>query len=153
MQLFSFFFLFISVDYSCYKLKNPVYTATHITSHIMRIVTRAVGVFLVLTIQEVVCRQHEPDLVSPFHGKFKSSVEPEEMVRRGSIRDKIRVRIKPPLFCGETVPDVQTQPEMRFRLVYPRKFMAETEGGNIRKIITLCPFVCPYKGDDGMVVP
>lgn len=65
----------------------------------MRIVTRAVGVFLVLTIQEVVCRQHEPDLVSPFHGKFKSSVEPEEMVRRGSIRDKIRVRIKPPLFA------------------------------------------------------
>lgn len=103
----------------------------------MRIVTRAVGVFLVLTVQEVVCRQHEPDLVSPFHGKFKTSVEPEEMVRWGSIRDKIRVRIKPPLFCGETVPDVQAQPEMRFRLVDPRKFMAETEGGNIRKIITL----------------
>ena len=119
----------------------------------MRIVTRAVGVFLILTVQEVVCRQHEPDLVSPFHGKFKTGIEPEEMVRRGSIRDKIRVRIKPPLFCGETVPDVQTQPEMRFRLVDPRKFMAETEGGNIRKIITLCPFVCPYKGDDGMVVP
>ena len=46
----------------------------------MRIITRAVGVFLVLTVQEVVCRQHEPDLASPFHGKFKTSVEPEEMV-------------------------------------------------------------------------
>ena len=81
MQLFSFFFLFISVDYSSYKIKKIQFTPqTHITSHIMRIVTRAVGVFLVLTVQEVVCRQHEPDLVYPrFTGSSRASVEPEEM--------------------------------------------------------------------------
>lgn len=45
---------------SRYKSKAPTHSATHIAPHVVRIVTRTVGVFFIFLVQDVVCRYHEP---------------------------------------------------------------------------------------------
>lgn len=44
---------------SRYKSKAPTHSATHIAPHVVRIVTRTVGVFFIFFVQNVVCRYHE----------------------------------------------------------------------------------------------
>ena len=133
-------------------LEKPTDRKAYIAPHIVGIVARAIGVFLIFFIKKVVGREEHSQFVLSTQRPFDASFETEEVVGWRRKVDEIAGRVEACLLQNQSMFQLQPSVCLTYPNVFPRQVVVEARRRNIRQIVACPLFVGPDQTRQQMIL-